>query len=321
MADFIVKENIEKSLWNKYVESSRQGTIFLNHDFVETLNVNYKTLLFCKGDEPAAGCMVLMDKDQKPLSSPYPFVPYQGFFFIENAESSVNKCVSRQFDLTEFIINYLVSQYGTVSQTHFRVNDLRAFLWHNYHAPEKRIFTLTLNYTPILDLSKYGSLDEYLSSVRSVRRQEYNKTISAGIRIVDSIDIDQLVKLHKLTFERQGLEYDPKEEQAVRSISSKALEKGFGRLQIAMIGDTPASAIFFLFDKQRGYYMFGANDPEHRKSFASTLLLINNIWKCKVDGLKEVDFVGCNSPQRGDYKLSFDGELLPYYQTELKVLG
>jgi len=317
MADYNVKENIEKGIWNKYVDASRQGSIFLNQDFVESLNVKYKTYLFCKGNEPVAGCMVLLDSEDKPLHSPYPFVPYQGFFFIESGESSVNKTVSSQFEITEFIINHLVSLYGMVSQTHFRLNDYRPFLWHNYHTPEKGQFKLTLNYTPILRLDSYKILEDYLAKVRSVRRQEYNKTINAGIKVVDSNDIELLVHLHKLTFVRQGLEYDPNEEQHVRSISKIALEKGFGRLQIAMIGDKPASAIMFLLDKKRGYYMFGANDPEYRKSFASTLLLVENIWKCKADGLIEVDFVGCNSPQRGDYKLSFDGELVSYFETNL----
>jgi hypothetical protein len=286
-------------------------------DFVESLLVKYKTYLVCKGNEPVAGCIVLLDEQSKPLPSPYPFVPYQGIFFIENGKSNINKRNSRQFEITEFIINQLIDMYGVISQTHFRVLDYRPFIWHNYHTPEKGIFKLVLNYTPILKLEKYTTLEEYLLSIRTVRRQEYKKTKESNIQVVDSNDVELLCDLHNLTFQRQGILQSTAEEAMVRSIAQNALMKGYGRLHIALIDGQPASAIMFLIDKRRGYYFFGATDPQYRNYYASTLLLIENIWRCKLDGLAEVDFVGCNSPQRGDYKLSFDGELTPYYETHL----
>jgi hypothetical protein len=197
------------------------------------------------------------------------------------------------------------------------VLDYRPFIWHNYHTPGKGIFKLVLNYTPILKLEKYTTLEEYLLSIRTVRRQEYKKTKESSIQIVDSNDIELLCHLHNLTFQRQGILQTAAEEAMVRSVAQNALMKGYGRLQIALIAGQPASAIMFLMDKRRGYYLFGATDPQYRNYYASTLLLIENIWRCKLDGLTEVDFVGCNSPQRGDYKLSFDGGLTPYYETHL----
>jgi hypothetical protein len=319
MSNYVCIENVDREIWQKVVENSQQGTIFLNMDFIESLSVKYKTFFICKGKEPVAGFVVLLDEQNKPLPSPYPFVPYQGIFFIENGKANTNKIISSQFEITEFIINLLVDLYnGVVSQTHFRVADYRPFSWHNYHNPGKGMFEIVLNYTPILALDKYNSLEEYLLSIRTVRRQEYKKTRAANIQIVDSDDIELLSHLHDLTFQRQGIKQTASEEQLVRSIAQNALKKGYGRLQIAEIDGQPASAIMFLKDKIRGYYLFGATDPQYRNYYASTLLLIENIWKCKLDGLKEVDFVGCNSPQRGDYKLSFDGELTPYYETHLR---
>ena len=317
MSKYKLLQNIDKEIWQKAVERSQQGTIFLNMDFVESLFVKYKTYLICKGNEPVAGCMVLLDEQNKPLPSPYPFVPYQGIFFIENGKSNINKKNSSQFEISEFIINQLIDMYGVISQTHFRVLDYRPFIWHNYHTPEKGTFKLTLNYTPMLNLEKYNTLEEYLLSIRTVRRQEYKKTKESSIQVVESNDIELLCHLHNLTFQRQGVEQTAAEEAMVRSIAQNALLKGYGCLQIALIDGQPASAIMFLMDKKRGYYMFGATDPEYRNYYASTLLLIENIWRCKLDGLKEIDFVGCNSPQRGDYKLSFDGDLVPYFETYL----
>lgn len=317
MAEYNLIENIENCLWDKFVDNSKEGTIFLKTDFVQSLNLKYKTYLLNQGKEPVAGCIVLLDDYGKFIPSPYPFVPYQGFFFIDKGETSYHKVISKQFKITEYLINQLIFIYGGLSQTHFRLRDYRPFLWHNYHTPEKGLFKLVLSYTPLLNLCQFNGLNEYLTSIRTVRRQEYKKAKDYGIKTVDSDDVELLCRLHNLTFQRQGINLDPMEEKLIRSISQNAIAKGYGRLQVAMIGARPVSAILFLLDKKRGYYMFGANDPEYRKSFASTLLLIENIWGCKMDGLQEVDFVGCNSPNRGDYKLSFNGELRAYFKTEL----
>jgi len=70
---------------------------------------------------------------------------------------------------------------------------------------------------------------------------------------------------------------------------------------------------FFVTDSDCAYYLFGANDPDLRYANASSKLLIENIAIFAAQGLKRFDFVGVNSPQRGDFKLSFNAELVPEY--------
>jgi hypothetical protein len=45
--------------------------------------------------------------------------------------------------------------------------------------------------------------------------------------------------------------------------------------------------------------------------------MIKNICMARELGCKYLDFVGVNSPRRGDYKLSFNGKLTPYYEVSL----
>jgi lipid II:glycine glycyltransferase (peptidoglycan interpeptide bridge formation enzyme) len=71
---------------------------------------------------------------------------------------------------------------------------------------------------------------------------------------------------------------------------------------------------FFVTDSKCAYYLFGANDPELREANASSKLLIDNIVIFADQGLEKFDFVGVNSPQRGDFKLSFNAELIPYQE-------
>ena len=79
-----------------------------------------------------------------------------------------------------------------------------------------------------------------------------------------------------------------------------------------------ASMTLFVHDSRCAWYLLGANDPEWRKSAASTLLMIENIRHYAEKGIPSLDFVGVNSPQRGDYKLSFNGQLIPYFEVHFE---
>jgi lipid II:glycine glycyltransferase (peptidoglycan interpeptide bridge formation enzyme) len=87
---------------------------------------------------------------------------------------------------------------------------------------------------------------------------------------------------------------------------------------VAYLGDIPVSAVLFIYDDRTAYYLFGANDPEYRNTSAGTFLLMQLIKDAFANGLDEVDFVGVNSPNRGDYKISFNADLEPYFVTSLE---
>ena len=69
----------------------------------------------------------------------------------------------------------------------------------------------------------------------------------------------------------------------------------------------------FAIDKKRAYYIFGANSPVARESQTGTMVLWDGFEILRRLGVKYVDLEGVNSPKRGYFKLSFGGELCPYY--------
>ena len=81
------------------------------------------------------------------------------------------------------------------------------------------------------------------------------------------------------------------------------------------------AAILYLVDDRTVYYLFGANHPEFRKMGGGTLLVAEMIKDAFVRGVAEVDFVGVNSPNRGDYKISFNAELKPYFVASFGSAG
>jgi lipid II:glycine glycyltransferase (peptidoglycan interpeptide bridge formation enzyme) len=126
--------------------------------------------------------------------------------------------------------------------------------------------------------------------------------------------VDLLDRLHALTFARQNIERDPDEVRLLRSVSRAALEKGFGELLTCVSPDgAVVSATLFLFDRDCAYYWVAANDPEYRKTGCASYLLIENIRYWQKKGLRALDFVGINSPNRGDFKTSFNAVPVPYF--------
>ena len=129
-----------------------------------------------------------------------------------------------------------------------------------------------------------------------------------------SPDVELLNLLHEKTFERQGIKRSKTEENYLRNICNNLIKNDSGCLLVTYVDGKPATAAFWVYDKYRAYYIFGATDPEFRNQETGTKNLYDSFsFLNKKLGIKEVDFVGVNSPQRGSFKLSFGGSVVPYY--------
>jgi len=318
MAKYKMEECVDVKSWDHFVENSPQGTIFCKTAFINALGIDYKIYLIKKGQEIVAGTIVLLNENKQLLKAPYPFTPYQGILFKDYSNVSAHKKITEEFKITEFIINEIIFIHNKFSMVHSPfLTDTRPFLWYNYHSSEKGIFNIGIWYTPILNLS-YTKLEDYIYSIRTARRQELRKKIN--FEIIENNNIELLDKLHKKTFKRQNIKRSREEVKLVSSISRSALENNFGRLTFLNIDNESVSAVLFLFDSKRGYYLFGASDPIARYTGSATKLLIENImYTINEKKLKQVDFVGCNSPNRGDFKISFNPKIYPYFETQYNM--
>ena len=103
------------------------------------------------------------------------------------------------------------------------------------------------------------------------------------------------------------------------TLAEESLSKGFGRLLVCRDqSGIPASASLFLFDNKTSYYLIGANDPKFLKNGTGSYVMFEQIRRCLEQGLSQVDFVGINSPMRGDFKTSFGAVPVPYYTVMLE---
>lgn len=306
-----------RQVWDAFVSTSPQRSIFVYSKFLDSLLVNYDLVTCHSKDKIVAGVVVIYAASGSPGDTPFPFTQYQGILLADNSSQAAHSQITHEFKIVEFFIAQLAKHYKTYCLCQsWRLRDLRPFQWHNYHESDKGLFHIDLRYTGILEINKYQDFDGYVSSVRTVRRQEFKKS-SQLLKLQISEDENILDDLHTKTFERQNLGKTHQESALIKSIFKNAIAGGYGKMSVALLDDAPVSAVLFLHDDRTAYYLFGANDPAHRKTFAGTFLLMRMIKDAFEKGIHEIDFVGVNSPNRGDFKISMNAELKPYFITSI----
>lgn len=302
-------------LWDDFVDNSRQGSIFCKSAFMAALGKQVERWLLSEDDRAVAAYPVLLESRGTPAFAPHAYTMYQGLMFHESVdEQALHRRVQHKLKLTDFLLEELSARYPRISLcTHPNLDDIRSFLWFNYHSTDKGIFQVHTRYTGLLSLASFEQ-QSFLSQVRSLRKREFVRATKDGYQITESQDVATLDRLHGLTFERQGLTRSDTDVVLLQDIAEAALKHKFGRCMTAVSSNGEiASANLILFDKRTAYYLFGANDPDFRSSGASTYLMCAAIDAAAKEGLEYFDFVGINSPDRGDYKVSFNARPVPYH--------
>lgn len=300
----------DHEVWDTWVDRSLQGTVFSNSAFLRSLGVPFKLLVVQDGQRAVALMPAILDKAGNIVR--FDFTPYQGILFLPDSTSRQrHKAVVDEFRITEFLVAELTSSYRAVNiALSWNFHDIRPFLWHNWGS-SAGVFLAQPRYTAVLDLTTIEA-GSYPSQVRACRRQELKK--SSDYAVSEERDVEEFLEMYARTFARQGIELGPERLSLVRRIAVAAISAGYGRLSSCRGPAGLAGMCLFLYDGKRAYYLFAANDPELRHTGASTRLMIDNILEARRRGLAELDFVGVNSPDRGDFKLSFNPQLKLYFE-------
>jgi ribosomal protein S18 acetylase RimI-like enzyme len=306
---------LDKAEWDQFVKDSPQGNIFCRSAVLEALGEEYELWFVEDGGERLLGT-VIITRDGQPIRAPYPHAMYQGVLLSAKVyKLAPHRRVWLTLELTSFLLAEMKQRFNRISFClHHRFEDLRSFSWFHYDEPEQGQFEIALRYTALIDLSPFESFDQYLRTIRRDRRYDYRHARSEGLVISESTDLQALERLCDLTYARQGIERDPKAKLVLKSITQAAVAGGFGELLACTDpSGALASMIVFLYDNKYGYNWVGGTDPQYRSSGAATYLILENIKRCKARGLTQVDVIGINSPQRGNFKTGFNAVPVPYF--------
>ena len=322
MSDYIVEvvnEN-NKNRWLDFCAKSRQVTPFMYNDYLESVGFYGQSFFASKKNSIIAGICLTVNKKSDRIVSPVPFAPYQGLIYRLEDNIKLYSFYKENLEATSVLLEYIGERYKDISFcNHYTLKDTRGISWYHYHTPEKGLYDIKVLYTAIKDLFIDQDIEIGLSKGRKYD-YKYSQTRYhlKCVENIDKDDIEDFMNLYCLTFERQDISLDDEVIGQVRNIICTALKHQYGFLRYAETEDgTRIGAVFILYDKNCAYYLFGANHPEYRVYGGGTFLLVESMKLVQKMGVRYFDFVGANSPLRGDFKLSFGAELMPYYECKL----
>ena len=314
--------------WDALVESSPQGTLFSTSLFLSCLQKNKPGTWYCKKNNQIVAGLVVSESPDGLDSVADDLIIYGGLLFKPKLkEQSDAQSISEKFRISAFIAEELEAVYQKIFLSMSpNIDDLRPFLWHNWDKSGSK-WNFDLRYTSVHDLSKLdpnGPIDTnpvYLGASKS-RRQQIRYGIKKRVVGEKSSDVKRFLELYKMTFDRQNEPQAGLMENALGITINKILDNGMGEMYFSSAADGRlGSAAVFGWDNKRAYYLYGANDPSCRNEHTGSMVLWYAILDLASREIKSVDMEGINSPLRGHFKLSFGGNIVPYYHLSLKGLS
>lgn len=311
---FELSECADEVVWDQWVRESPQGTPFCSSWFLGTLDAEVLRFLLLEDGRPVLGCL-LFKSHGNILRAPLPSCFYQGLLFAPGSKEAPHRVVRKHLERTESLLAELERRFEAISFClHPDSPDIRGFSWFHYHEPARGRFEIEVRYTGLVDLEPFESCNDYLGSIRELRRREYHKSVKRGCGTMEASDESALVPLFGETFARQGVQCTPAQLDFVTRVARAALQSGVGQI-LHCLNDAGevVSAVLFLHGRGTSYYLFGANGDSAASCGAGTRIMVDSFFEAKKRGCRKVDLLGLNSPGRGDFKASFNAEPCVYF--------
>lgn len=270
---------VENSEWDKFVESSEQGTIFCTTKWMRLFDASYTVYGYFKNGNLIGGIA--------GFEKPMPLTPFQGILVQDMPNTKYANAISIQNEVATALLDVAPREFCN----HYTFPDIRPFLWAGWQAYTR--------YTYVIETT-----DWLWENLEKQTRYEITRAQRDGI-VVDTGNIAQFDDLYTQTFERKGMK---------RPVSTDFMLKFNQVLEpdiyIAQKNNKDMAGAVMIHDTKRAYYIFGASSEGH----ASSLVL----WEA-LSRENEIDLVGCNDKNIALFKRGFGGKLMPYFGVSLNV--
>ena len=302
--------------WDLLLRKSPQYSIYLTSEFLSWTNLRDYRYVMLENGIPLVGCL-LPPKAIEGIFA-FSYCMYQGIFFIENLKDSYSDDLERTNRLSKLTSLLADLQKNFTLPLHHSINDIRGVEWYLFEKSIGVSVKSKVRYTGIVRLKDFSDFENYKKSIRKVRLQELaNSHKEDRISVNPTPDISMFLDMYIQMFTQRGIKVSESELQRVSAIIENGSSSGAGKLLILQENDgTPISAVFILTDGVTDYYQFGASNLERLKMNGSSYLILHAIEMAFMNGRKYFDMVGMNSPNRGDYKASFNARVTPYFEIE-----
>jgi hypothetical protein len=315
--------------WDEFVELSPQGTIFSNSEYLQHIGRKFKLFYVLQGAKLKAGISLILSDDEESTEID-DLVIYNGIMFIDDKRQKHVSAIFERFEITEYIINELDKKYKRIEMAlspHFE--DTRPFLWHNYHSENiNEKFSFVLKYTSYINISELSekNIEEFDTDIfkklerlrqRRIKESRINNSIT-----VNDFDPGLFLKFYKQLLNSQSIDVSLNQLNRMNNLIVFLLNSN--KAESFSVLNHKKDIIYktiFCFDSKRAYSLFGAGNLDNNERYKGTIAFWDAFkYLAKEKNIKEVDMEGVNSPKRGWFKLSFGGNLVPYFHLIKKKL-
>jgi len=321
--DYTLREAKADEKWDSFVENSINGTLFSTSIYLEGSRVNYK-LFYCYKKEELRAAIAIIENETSEAIILDDLIIYNGIMYNKpmNKQNHAQQ-FSEQFKIQEFIANELIKKYKNIELSlHPSIVDIRAIVWVNYGTDLPK-YNTNIRYTSYIDISDFKTSKKLedvsiYNKASTSRRQQIRYAIKKKYRTEVITDVSLMIEFYQKTMNRQDIQVEKEKLTRMEKLALKLLQNNMAKIYASYDEyNEIGSMAFFSWDNRRAYYLFGANDPAKRDGHSGTNVLWDAFNDLSKMGVNEVDLEGINSPARGWFKLSFGGDIVPYYEISL----
>ena len=305
--------------WDEFVRSSPNGTVFSSVPYLNSIQQPVAVYNCYKNKERRAAVALVETADQTSTCI-HDLVIYNGVMLAPpTTNQNISAIRSEQFRIMTCIADELPKIYKHVAMRLVpSIIDVRPFQWYNYGTdlPKYVPSIYYTSYVNIQELALKQKLEDIFlfTQCSYSRRQEIRYAIREHVTTHEKSETDLFIDFYRMTMERQNKTVDEDNLNVKRNIINTLIDNKLGRMFISYTANgEPGSMAFFAIDDKCSHYLFGANDPKLRDSHSGTAVLWDAFIAFSKSGIREVNLEGVNSPHRGWFKLSFGGDLRPYF--------
>jgi hypothetical protein len=319
LSQYRLEKVINTDEWDRFINSTKHGTIFQYSAYLEALSARYSCFFIYKNKELRAAILLIESNDGTNTILD-DFIIYNGIIFgTPTIGQNSSQILSEHFNISEFIANTLPTLYKKIELSLTPKNcDIRPYLWFNYgtNLPQYKASVRYTSFVDISDIASAKTLEDislYNKASKS-RRQVIRYAKREGVITKEEFNLEIFLNLYSSTMSRQELKISKEKIGTIKKILNNLNNHGLIKMYFSYTKNgSIGSAACFAIDHIRAYYLFGASDSNLRDSHTGTAVLWDSFAKLNHYGVNEVDLEGVNSPDRGWFKLSFGGDIVPYY--------
>jgi len=269
--------------WDEFVRRSPHGSIFHTSWWLQAVGWPLQIMVAEDASGRLLAGMPLPQAKFAGLRMFYtpPLTPYVGPIFDLSISPSPRVQLEMMRTLGEQLAGALPEYDGLSYWVAPPGPDLQGFLWAGFRVELGYTFKFP-SHTPAQSVVM-GAAPAHSAKVRRAER--------AGLRVELSDDVERCLRLSRMTFQRNEIEY-PWDGGLVRRLWQAARERNAARLYVGVTADgKDAAASLIVDDGTTGYHLLAGNDPELRAVGAGNLVLLRAIVDTLESG-RAFDFEG-----------------------------